>query len=134
MTLEQRLEDQEKERQVRETAIDKALANLKERTGRGEDRRGGEWKDMAERIQVLELFVKRKEGESKASEEQISERMRKIEEREKAEEDERKEKDRVVDEKMRFLEEGLEKERKDREKVEEEWMEKERMKEVRESE
>ncbi len=60
--------------------------------------------------------------------------MRKIEEREKAEEAERKEKDRVVDEKMRFLEEGLEKERKDREKVEKEWMEKEQMKEVRESE
>jgi hypothetical protein len=132
--LEQRLEDQEKERQVRETAIYEALANLKERTGRGDDRREGEWKDLAERIQALELIVKGKEGDSKASEEQVSERMRKIEEREKAEEEERKEKDRVVDEKMRLLEEGLEKERKDREKVEKEWMEKERTKEVRESE
>jgi hypothetical protein len=42
--LEQRLEDQEKERQVRETVIYEALANLKERMGGGEDRRGGEWK------------------------------------------------------------------------------------------
>jgi hypothetical protein len=124
--LEQRLEDQEKERQVRETAIYGALANLKESTGGGEDRRGGEWKDMAERIQALELFVKGMEGDSKASEEQVSERMRKIEERDKAEEEERKEKDRIADEKMRFLEEGLEKERKDREKVEKERMEKER--------
>jgi hypothetical protein len=69
--LEQRLEDQEKERQVRETDIYEALANLKERTGGGEDRRGGEWKDMVERIQALEVFVKGKEGDSKASEEKV---------------------------------------------------------------
>ncbi len=124
--LEQRLEDQEKERQVREIAIYEALENLKERTGGGDDRRGGEWKDMPERIQALELIVKGKEGASKANEEQVAERMRKIEERDKAEEEERKEKDRIVDEKMRSLEEGLEKERKDREKMEKERMEKER--------
>jgi hypothetical protein len=124
--LEQRLEDQEKERQVRETAIYEALANLKERTGRGEDRTGDEWKDMAERIQALELLVKGKEGDGKEKEEQVSERVRKIEERDKAGEAERKEKDRIVDEKMRSLEEGLEQERKDREKMEKVRMEKER--------
>jgi hypothetical protein len=128
------LEDQEKERQVRETAIDEALGNLRERMGSDEDRRGGEWNDMAERIQALELVAQGKEGDDKATEEQVSERMRKIEEREKAEEEERKAKDRAVEEKMRFLEEGLEKERKDREKMEKERMEEERKKEVRESE
>ncbi len=55
---------------MKETAIDEALENLKERTERGEDRRGGEWKDMAERIQAMELFVKGKEGDRRASEDQ----------------------------------------------------------------
>jgi hypothetical protein len=126
LILEQRLEDQEEERQVRETAIYEALANLKERTGRGDDKGEGEWKDLAERIQALELIVKGKEGDSKTSVEQVSERMKKIEERDKADEEERKEKDRIIEEKMRLLEEGLERERKDREKMEKERMEKER--------
>jgi hypothetical protein len=121
--LEQRLEDYEKEKQMREAALDGALANLKERVGSGGDRKGGEWKDMTERIQALELFVKGKAADNMASEE-----------REKAEEEERKEKDRVVAEKMRILEEGLEKERKDRAKVEKERTSRERQKEVRESE
>ncbi len=40
--MEKRLEDYEKKRQVRDAAIDEALANLKERVGSGEDRKRGE--------------------------------------------------------------------------------------------
>jgi hypothetical protein len=128
------MEDQEKKRQVREAAIGEAVNELKGRVSVGGEEHGSDWRDMAERIEVLEGLVKGKEGITNASGGQISERMRRLEEREKKGEVERIEMERLVAEKLRSLEEGLEKEKKDREKKESERMEEEQQKKVRDSE
>jgi hypothetical protein len=118
---------------VREAAIGEAVNELKGRVSVGGEEHGSDWRDMAERIEVLEGLVKGKEGITNASGGQISERMRRLEEREKKGEVERIEMERLVAEKLRSLEEGLEKEKKDREKKESERMEEEQQKKVRDS-
>jgi hypothetical protein len=48
------MEDQEKKRQVREAAIHEAVNELKGKVNVGGEEHGSGWRDMAERIEVLD--------------------------------------------------------------------------------